>query len=84
MGIDKTYELISKYYFWPVLYNEVVGYVNSYFVCQAQSRVQEASPLMETDLPENPFQKVSMDISGPYIEFCRLVDYLPRCISHPG
>ena len=25
MGIDRTYELIGRNYFWPRLYNEVVG-----------------------------------------------------------
>ena len=76
MGIDKTYGLISRDYFWAGLYKEVVGYVNSCLVCQTQSRAQEASPLMETDFPEYPFQKVSIDISSPYGEIPRGNKYI--------
>ena len=67
MGVDKTYDLIRKSYVWPRLYKEVIEYVNSCFVSQTQSRAQEATPLMETDLANYPFQKASMDISSPYV-----------------
>ena len=49
-------------------------------VCQTQSRRQKLAPLMETDIPNFPFEKVSMDISGPYGETSRgnvsFVDWL--------
>ena len=76
MGIDKTHELIGRRYYWPKLYAEVTAYVGSCRVCQTQSRRQKLAPLMETDLPNFPFEKVSMDISGPYGETPRGNQYI--------
>lgn len=63
MGVDKTCNLIIKKYFWPRLYKEVMALMGHCVTCQAQSRKWELVPLMETDVPYFPFQKVSMNIS---------------------
>jgi len=68
MGIDKTYELISRKYYWPRLYKQVTTYVNSCVTCQVRSSRHETAPLVEMDVPAYPFEKVSLDISGPYSE----------------
>ena len=65
IGIDKTYELISRKYYWPRLYKQVTTYVNSCVTCQARSSRCETAPLEEMDVPVYPFEKVSLDISGP-------------------
>lgn len=37
-------------------------------ICETQSRRHETSPLMKTDTSNYPFEKLSIDISGPYGE----------------
>lgn len=73
MGIDKTYDLMEKTY-WPRLYNEVTKYVQNCVVWQAESR--KPVSLVETDVPNFPFEKVSMDITGPYGETPKLNLYI--------
>ena len=68
MGVDKTHDLISRRYFWPGLYGEVNTYVAGCITCQARSSRQDRAPLEEMDVPAYPFEKVSLDISGPYGE----------------
>ena len=71
IGIDKTYELISRKYYWPSLYKQVTTYVNSCVTSQARSSRCETAPLEEMDVPAYPFEKVRLDISGPYGETMR-------------
>lgn len=66
MGIVKSHEIIGRNYYWPMLYNEVTDYVNGCMVCQMQSRRQELAPLGGMDILNFPFEKISMDVSGPY------------------
>ena len=42
--------------------------MNSSVTCQARSSRCETAPLEEMDVPAYPFEKVSLDISGPYGE----------------
>ena len=65
MGIDKMYGLISRKYYWPALYKEVTAYMNSCITCQTSANKRTISPLVETDTPAFPFEKISLDISGP-------------------
>ena len=66
MGIEKTYGLIMRNYYWPKLFNDVVDHVKKCVTCQVQSRGSKAAPVLETDIPYCTFQKISLDISGPY------------------
>ena len=65
MGIEKMYGLIMRNYYWPKLFNDV-DHVKKCVTCQVQSRGSRAALVSETDIPHNPFQKISLDISGPY------------------
>ena len=66
MGIEKTYGLIMRNYYWSKLFNDVVDHVKKCETCPVQSRGNKAVPVLETDIPHYPFQKISLDISGPY------------------
>ena len=68
IGIDKTYKLIGRKYYWPGLYKDVTKHVNSCVVCQSRSGKCEIAPLEKTDVPFYPFEKISLDVSGPYGE----------------
>ena len=70
-GIDKTYELICRKYYWPRRYKQVTTYVNKCVTCQAGSSRYETAPIVEMDVAAYPFEKVSLDISGPYGETLR-------------
>lgn len=86
MGIDKTCDILRRSYYWPGLYKEVINYIQSFIVCHGQSRRQEKAPLERTDVPNFPFEKISMDVSGPYREISRgniyimnFVDWWTNC-----
>ena len=81
MGVNKTYELIGRKYFWPGLYKEVTNYINSCVICQPRSSKCENAPLEETDVPSYPFEKISMDVSGPYGETPRGNKYIAMWIG---
>ena len=66
MGIEKTYGLIMRKYYWPKLLNDVVDHVKKCVMCQVQSRGSKAALVLMTDIPHYPFQKISLDISSPY------------------
>ena len=66
-GVNKTYKLICKSYFWPGLYKEVLEYANNFLVCQKQQG-SRSYPFDRNLYATLAFQKVSMDISGPYGE----------------
>lgn len=79
MGIDKTYRLISRKYYWPALYKEVTAYVNSCITCQVRADKHTIGPLVETDTPA--YEKVSLDISGPYGETPRGNNYIVSFVN---
>ena len=67
MGIEKTYGLIMRNYYWPKLFNDVLDHVKKCVTCQVQSRGSTPHPpVLETDISHYPFQKISLDISSPY------------------
>lgn len=76
MGVDKTYDLIGRNYYWPRLYNEVTEYVHSCVVCQTQNRKREMVILEGVNVQSFPFEKVSMDVLGPYRETPRGNTYI--------
>lgn len=68
LGIDKTYDCIRSKYYWPNLYKYVYDYVSRCETCQTVTMRKIKPPLQDTDIPSYPFQKVSVDLSGPYPE----------------
>lgn len=65
-GIDRTYDAIKGKYFWPNLFRDITAYVNTCVPCQSRSGQKARVPIGEMEVPTYPFQKVSIDISGPY------------------
>lgn len=66
MGVQKTFDNIRKWYYWPNLFKEVNASVTSCVTCQTRTKYTVKQPIQETDFPPYPFAKVSLDISGPY------------------
>ena len=67
LGIDKTYQQLSKSYFWRGMYNDVVNYVKSCTRCITikPQRVPSA-PFQKAFIPRRPDQFLSLDFVGPF------------------
>ena len=60
-------ELLKQNYWWPGLKEDVKKYVQGCFKCQ-QNKVQhqrKASKLHPLEIPQEPWQEISIDIIGP-------------------
>ena len=66
-GIHKTTELITQNYWWPGLQKDVQKYVQGCRTCQTVKPDRQAknAPLHPNEIPERPWQTVSMDMMGP-------------------
>ena len=63
LGIDKTYELVARTYFWPNMGKDVKKYVSTCNECQRnKSDNQRPSGLLQPlDIPENRWDCITMD-----------------------
>lgn len=64
LGRDKTYERLSRYFYWPKMYQTVTEYCTTCESCQAakpsnQHKLGLLSPLTA---PTKPFESISMDL----------------------
>ena len=66
LGVQKTYIRISRDYFWPRCFKDVVAYVGRCAICQTCKVDQSAPPgLMGQRVVEQPWIAVAADIIGP-------------------
>jgi len=66
-GQHRMMELIKRTYWWPGLRKDVKNYIQGCFKCQ-QNKVQhqkKAGELHPLDIPQGPWQEISIDIIGP-------------------
>jgi hypothetical protein len=76
-GVKRTYDLVKINYFWPHMSRDIENYVKQCESCaKLKAGRQPTAPLGE--LPETtfPFELVSFDICGPYVETKRGNRYL--------
>ena len=66
VGIDKTYSIMIRKYYWPGMFKHIHSYVSDFVTCQKRAIKGAKTPIMGTDIPSYPFEKWSMDVSGPY------------------
>lgn len=67
-GIDKTFGLIKRNYHWIGLYRDVLEHVTRCITCRVRSMKKQISPLQEMEEVMYPFQKIGVDMCGPYPE----------------
>ena len=69
-GIHKTTELITWNYWWPGLQKDVQKYIQGCRTCQTvkPDRQAKSAPLHPNEIPERPWQTISMDMMGPLPE----------------
>ena len=62
-GIDKTYDLLSRYYYWPHMIDTVKEYIRTCYTCQA-NKVSNHKPsglLMQRPIPRQIFTEITLD-----------------------
>ena len=66
-GFHQTYNKIRERYFWAGMRNQIQDYIRTCAVCQEKKihRTIKRTPMLVTDTPLQPFDKVSMDTCGP-------------------
>lgn len=67
-GVDKTIELVRRFYFWPGLSKDVRAFVAKCIICkETKAPNQTLRPPMGKIFPtERPFQRLYVDLLGPY------------------
>ncbi|KAK9113309.1 hypothetical protein Syun_020106 [Stephania yunnanensis] len=62
-GIERTYALLSRSFFWPKMEEDVDQYVRTCLVCQQDKTERRKAPglLEPLPVPDRPFQSISMD-----------------------
>ncbi|KAL0361415.1 UNVERIFIED_CONTAM: Transposon Tf2-11 polyprotein [Sesamum radiatum] len=66
-GVERTYALVHRAYYWPQMRDDVETYVRTYLICQQDKadHQKKASLLQPLPIPKRPWESVSMDyISG--------------------
>ena len=61
-GVQKTYSLIKKYYFWPKMMRHIQSHVSSCSLCRRENLQKEKYKLQTTEIPDQPFAKVGIDL----------------------
>jgi len=65
-GRDKSYELLSRYYYWPGMQVDCAKYVKSCLVCQRNKPVQSGPQgLMREREYDEPWTQICADVMGP-------------------
>jgi transposase InsO family protein len=64
-GPHKTYLRLSASYFWPRMRADIDNHVQTCLKCQKHKKKSEKSPLQPLPIPDQPNQRVHMDLFGP-------------------
>ena len=67
-GIDNTMATLGKQYTWYGMRDQVSTYIRSCDFCQRTKPNKKPSrpPMAHTDTPREPFEKLSIDLTGPF------------------
>uniref|UniRef100_A0ABD2WU91 RNA-directed DNA polymerase n=1 Tax=Trichogramma kaykai TaxID=54128 RepID=A0ABD2WU91_9HYME len=68
-GVSKTYNRIKRKYHWENLKNDVHRRIQQCLDCQLKKlvRLKTRQPMIITDTPGIPFEKIALDIVGPKV-----------------
>lgn len=67
-GVDKTIDLVRRYYYWPGLAAEVRVFVSSCSTCKEVKAPNQTlrPPMGRQTTTDRPFQRMFIDLLGPY------------------
>lgn len=66
LGITKTKEMLRARYWFPGLNSMVEQIVGQCLHCQITTKAHQQEPVKMTDIPQQPWEVVSVDFGGPY------------------
>ena len=66
-SIAKTLELITREFWWPNMKKDVENYIKGCHTCQTvkPDRQPKAAPLQPNEVPNEPWEIISVDLIGP-------------------
>ena len=62
LGIDKTYSLVKRCYYWPKMIKHIQAHFNSCSLCRREQLQAEKYQLQTTEISKRPFAKVSINL----------------------
>ena len=80
-GIVKTKQLLRQKVWWPSIDIDVMNTIKTCHACQVTSVPPREPPVVMTKLPDGPWQRLAMDISGPIENkyyLLAVIDYYSR------
>ncbi|CAI5765431.1 homeobox protein Hox-C9 isoform X1 [Podarcis lilfordi] len=89
LGVQKTLERISRYFYWPDVHQSVNNFVRSCVVCQKIGNDKDSMPntLQSVPLESNVLEKWGIDLVGPLQKtragkqyVCVIIDYASRYV----
>jgi len=67
MGIKKTYEILSRNFFWSGYYSDTIRFVSSCTTCMTiKPHTIPKAPLQDMSIPKKPGELISIDLTGPF------------------
>jgi transposase InsO family protein len=87
MGQEKTYQRVSRHFFWPHIHREVKDFCATCPQCQLVARklVMDRAPLNPVPVVSEPFRKIAIDLIGElpktktgYKYILTIIDYATR------
>lgn len=78
-AISKTLLRAKESIYWPNKYSQIVNMVNACETCLTFSNDDRKEPLMSHSIPQNPWEKVGIDLFQLYDKmYLLIVDYLSK------
>lgn len=77
-GVHRTERLISRYFWWPRMHDDIASFVGGCVICQRSKSVAgpKAGKLMPLPVPEGIWEDITMDFVGPLPLTARGHDFL--------
>jgi hypothetical protein len=66
LGMTKTKQMLREKYWFPIMNYMVEEMIKQCFECQVTTKRQRQEPLKMTEIPQNPWEVVSVDFGEPY------------------
>ena len=66
LGMTKTKQMLRQKYWFPEMNRMIEQTVGQCYECQVTTKDHRKEPLRMTEIPEKPWQVVSVDFGGPY------------------
>ena len=66
LGMTKTKQMLREKYWFPTMNYMVEEMIKQCFECQVTTKRQRQEPLRMTEIPQNPWEVVSVDFGEPY------------------